>query len=112
MVDLHAVCIIRGIEYASNKYKYIIALGYMSALTECCVCFEDQRNRITARLPCRHEMCMSCMMSVIPSDCPLCRRGYADALEHFKDTMTRMNTRKDTGISYTQSEFPSLPGSR
>jgi hypothetical protein len=90
----------------------MIAIDYMSAPTECCVCFEDQRNRITAKLPCRHEMCMSCMMSVTPSDCPLCRRGYADALEHLKDTMTRMNIQEDAGIPYTQTEFPSLPGRR
>lgn len=84
----------------------------MNIQNECCVCFEDQKGNITIILPCRHEMCISCMMSVMPSVCPLCRKDYSYALNTFKDKITRLNIPNDAGISYTQTEFPNLPSRR
>jgi hypothetical protein len=77
---------------------------------ECCVCMEDQTGKLISKLPCQHEMCVSCTMSISPSVCPLCRRDYSSALETFKDIIHRLNPPKDgSGIIYTQTEFPSLP---
>jgi hypothetical protein len=67
---------------------------------------------ITCKLPCSHEMCVSCTMTVAPILCPLCRRDYTLALDTFKQIVHRLNTAKDgSSILYTQTEFPSLPSS-
>ena len=84
----------------------------MSSKNECCICFEDQTDKLTSKLPCNHEMCVSCTMTLAPPVCPLCRKDFSSALEEFKNIIHRLNIQKDSpGISFTQTEFPSLPSS-
>ena len=85
----------------------------MSSKNECCICFENQKLKITNKLPCNHEMCVSCTMSLTPPICPLCRKDFSSAIEEYKNTIHRLNIQKDSpGITFTQTEFPSLPNIR
>jgi len=82
-----------------------------SRKNECCICFEDQTGNLTSKLPCQHEMCVSCTMTLSPPVCPLCRKDFSSALESFKNIIQRCNIPKNgSSISYTQVEFPNLPG--
>ena len=77
---------------------------------ECCICFEEQIGKITSTLPCKHEICVTCTITLSPPVCPLCRKDFSYSLETFKNTIMRCNIpKKGSTISYTELEFPSLP---
>ena len=64
----------------------------MSSKNECCICFEDQTDKLTSKLPCNHEMCVSCTITLSPPLCPLCRKNFSSALEEFKNIYLPLST--------------------
>lgn len=45
-------------------------------MSECPVCFESLRPRITTVFPCSHAVCLNCLVRLRPPQrCPLCRRN-------------------------------------
>jgi hypothetical protein len=53
---------------------------------ECPVCLEELGTRIETRLPCKHSVCLTCLLRLpAPVRCPMCR---ADVSRHMPDPST------------------------
>ena len=41
----------------------------------CCVCYES-KNIFIVKTDCKHNICMSCLMQLKKSECPMCRKEF------------------------------------
>ena len=49
---------------------------------ECCICYESN-NIFIVKTDCKHNICMSCLMQLKKSECPMCRKGFPVEMAKF-----------------------------
>ena len=50
--------------------------------SECPICYEDMSRKIATRSPCKHEVCLECLLQLEqPATCPLCRTFLPPIME-------------------------------
>ena len=48
-------------------------------MTDCGICLEQKNDSNIKYLPCKHFLCNDCYNQIIVSECPYCRKPYANS---------------------------------
>ena len=46
---------------------------------ECCICYEEN-NSFKIRTNCKHDICMSCILKMNKTECPMCREPFPEEI--------------------------------
>ena len=72
-------------------------------MSECPVCLEDMVETITVTPPCKHSVCLSCLLQTADRRCALCRR---DLSQHFPRRRHRPTDADPLGLAQAPGWVP------
>lgn len=49
-------------------------------MNECPICYEELQNRIFCIMPCKHKICLVCIVKMKTKTCPICRNDLSNLI--------------------------------
>lgn len=64
-------------------------------MNECPICYEELQKRIFCITPCRHKICLVCIVKMKTKSCPICRNDLSNLIpkefEYMRTTTQNQN---------------------